>query len=35
MRQPLMFIRAFCLKIILLVLRTMVGEGTIDVFDLT
>ena len=35
MRQPLMFIRAFCLKIILLVLRTMVGEGTIDVLGLT
>lgn len=35
MRQPLMFIRAFCLKIILLVLRTMVGKGTIDVLGLT
>lgn len=35
MRQPLMFIRAFCQKIILLVLCTMVGEGTIDVLGLT
>ena len=35
MRQPLMFIWVFCLKIILLVLRTMVGEGTIDVVGLT
>ena len=35
MRQPLMFIWVFCLKIILLVLRTMVGEGTIDVLGLT
>lgn len=35
MRQPLMFIWVFCLKIILLVLRTMEGEGTIDVLGLT